>query len=172
MIAHASMIAPGGRLSVQPRPVYVQLALQAEAEAAALVGESFGGLTGVLGRIRFPGASRFGVSRAAHGTLNPLAKIAVWMIVLRMLGLDRTRAQRFVDWLQSWVDRLWPEGEENPDRVQFEAQRDDLAEDICEAEYIAGVPGAEERWIAALHVQLASTRRLIVAMRTRTVPRA
>ncbi len=155
------------RLVVQPLAEYVQLAGQANREATVLVAETFANLNGVMDRVSFPGACRYGISRAANGVFNPLGKIATWMILLRALGLDRSRALRFVDWLQSWVDRLWPAEDVEQDDLQLRTQLCDIEEDAAEAAYHAGRPGALARWVTATEVYIAQARCQLVVLRLR-----
>ena len=168
MATHVSTVPRPRRLVVHSVRQYVQFAVTADQEAAALVGETFSGLSGCLDRISFPGFTRYHVSRAANGTFNPLGKVVRWMIVLRMLGLDRSRAQRFVDWLQSWVDRLWPaEDVEQTDDLQLRTQLADIDEDAAEAAYNAGRPGALDQWIRATECYIAQARCQLVMLRLR-----
>lgn len=108
------------------------------ASAAEVVGAVFGGLSSVLEHLRFPGFSRFALSRAINGRHNPLARIAVWLVVLRIAGVSRERAQILLDWTQDVIDLLWPVEELDGVQLSIREQEAEAGENPLQARYLAG----------------------------------
>lgn len=148
MILPLSMAAPAAARAKNPPPVLLVME-QMRTEA----GEQM--------RAAFPGAlKRYGLPLLPPSTISkarlayvccPAFRAALCILALRVGGADRARAQRIVDWLQSWIERLWPEEEAKPAReVVPEHQAADAEEDMARTAYLTGAPGGRERFLAAV----------------------
>lgn len=128
----------GNSIPAQPGAVVGGLAFFAHldeirAEAAEAVAAAFDGVSSKkIGSARVPGCSRQAVGRAIGGAeTNPVYRIALFLIVLRRLGVSKPRAreswERMKAVIDRLIDRLWPEGDHLP---VGEALAADAEEDV------------------------------------------
>lgn len=154
--------SPGGR--VHRIRDFVHMAEDFSAGACEVVEHVFGGLSAVLEHLKFPGFSRYALSRAINGRHNPLARIAVWMVVLRITGASREQAQLLLDWQGDVLDRLWPPSQLDPVQLSIREQVAEAAENPLQARYLAGDHSVAPAYQAALREERAALSALILAL--------
>ena len=135
------MIAlPESSIPARPAAVVGGLALFAHldeirAEAAEAVEYAFDGIsTKKIASAGVPGCSRQAVGRAINGAeTNPVYRIALFLIVLRRLGVSRPRARQGWERMKAVGDRLferlWPEEDPLPLRDALDADAEEDVQD-------------------------------------------
>jgi hypothetical protein len=138
-------------------------------EAALEMGAAFKGISGKrVDAAGVPGCGRHGVSRAINGSqTNPLYRIAGLFVLMKRLGMSRSRAQRIVDWLQELVDQIWGPEELPPLEEVLDTEQDLDCEDDSHQQRIGRIPGAAARMLEAKQRQHAHDRLVILALRQR-----
>lgn len=115
-----------------------------------------------------------GLIRARGGVNNPLGRLFVWALGLRVSGAGPEQFQRLIDSLQELHDSLYSQAD-LPDQLALECreQEIDAAEDVAQTRYLAALAaGRDGREEAAALRDCTRTRRAHDAIRIRALPAA
>lgn len=167
-----STLMPSPGLRAKNRTEILRIIEEMRTGAGELMREVF---PGSLKRYVLPHLPASTISKAREAYVcGAFFRAGLYILALRIGGAPRERAQRLVDHLQEWVDRLWPVA--TPDApvtdIVRKAQETDTQEDAAETAYLAAViegdpvriAAAREAWVTLLRQCRADERSLLLAL--------
>lgn len=168
MIGTASLQSAGGIVAQNPHGVLRLMDVVRDDAAMEMDAALKDVSVKAIRRANVPGASPYGLSRAANGgESNPLYRIVGVFVLMKRLGMGRARAQRIVDWLQEIVDQLWPEDAVDLGKALEDDSALDPEDDHPRFHAALGCVDAKRTLLEVSRRQRAQKATLILALRRR-----
>jgi hypothetical protein len=117
-------------------------------------------------RAGVPGADPFFLSRAKNGdSSNPLFRLASIFVLGRILGVPKSRFQRWIDLLQEWLDKAYDEAPKpSLEDVLKKDSELDVRDDHLRFRVATGDPAAKALLVEETRVIYAHKRTLLLAL--------
>lgn len=121
---------------------------------------------GALKRVNaVPGLHQTSISRSRAGdATNPLYRLGLWMVALRVSGAPSERAALAVEYLQELVMRLWPPADLDEGALHRREQELNGEENVWQLRCVLGEKGARAHYVEVMREYIAVAGQLVAAI--------